>query len=37
MIENIQTSINTWLEKLLSSLTYSSNNENTEKYKEYKN
>ena len=35
MIKNIQTSTNTWWQKLLSSLTLSSNNENTEKYKKY--
>ena len=35
MIKNIQTSTNTRQQKLLLSLTYSSNNKNTEKYKKY--
>ena len=35
MIKNIQTSTNTREQKLLLSLTYSSNNKNTEKYKKY--
>ena len=33
MLKNIQTSTNTWQQKLLSSLTYLSNNKNTERYK----
>ena len=35
MIKNIQTSTNTWYQKLLWSLTYSSNNKNTENYEKY--
>ena len=35
MTKNIQTWTNTWQQNLLSSLTYSSNNKNTEKYKKY--
>ena len=35
MTKNIQTWTNTWQQNLLSSLTYSNNNKNTEKYKKH--
>ena len=35
MIKNIQTSTNTWWQKLLSSLTYLSNNKSAGKYEKY--
>ena len=35
MIKNLQTSTNTSYQKLISSLTYSSNNKNTEKCNRY--